>query len=212
MATLVSLGWLEQDAKRRYLLASGALDVGLAALGSIARQVDSREVLEQLRDWTGFTASLAILDGIRATYVERLAAHGRGQYAADLGLRAGAHVPLHCTAVGKALLASLSDSALDDLLSTLELAAGGPSAICDHGVLRAEIERVDDEGGLAVSVDELASGVCSVALAVPALVDDRRLALEVNLPSSSRGVEQLPGAMGPFLQAAAKMIAIRMVV
>lgn len=209
VTTLMSLGWLEQDAKRRYKLASGAHDVGLAALGSIARQTGSRQVLEQLRDWTGFTASLAVLDGTQATYVERLAAHGKGQYAADLGLRAGAHVPLHCTAAGKALLASLSDPALDDLLPSLSLTAAGPLAIRSSHALKDEIERVEDDDGLAVSADELALGVCSIALAVRAVFDDRRLAVEVTVPRSSCRIEHLRPEVGPFLHAAVKSILIR---
>jgi len=210
VTTLVALGWLEQDDRRRYMLASGAIDVGLAVLGSIARGTGSRHALEHLRDWTGFTASLAVLDATKATYVERLAAHGKGQYAADLGLRAGAHVPLHCTAVGKALLAGLSGPALDDLLPNLALTACGPRAICSHRALKAEIERIENDGGLAVSIDELALGTCSVALAVPTAIDDRLLALEVTAPTSSLGSECLGVAIGPFLRAVAKSVATKL--
>jgi DNA-binding IclR family transcriptional regulator len=117
--TLVRLGWLEQDTARKYRLAQGALRVGQAVLEEIVQSIGAEAILAQLRDWTGYTVSLGVLDEHRVTFVRRWHAHGPGQYEADLELRAGSHVPLHCTALGKALLVSLDPERREGLLGRL---------------------------------------------------------------------------------------------
>lgn len=92
-ATLRALGWLEQTDERKYRLAHRSAWPGMSALGEIALATDCEPLLHDLRAQTGHTATLGVLDGSRVTYVRRLSAHGRGQYPADGGLRAGAHVP-----------------------------------------------------------------------------------------------------------------------
>ena len=78
--TLVALGYLEQDSRRKYRLARHAADPGGAVIGVIRREVSARAVLEELRKQTGHTVSMGVLNGARVIYVHRLLAHGAGQY------------------------------------------------------------------------------------------------------------------------------------
>ncbi len=78
--TLVALGYLEQNSKRKYRLARHAADPGGAAIGAIRREVAARAVLEELREQTGHTVSMGVLNGARVIYIYRLLAHGAGQY------------------------------------------------------------------------------------------------------------------------------------
>lgn len=204
--TLVALGVLDQTRTRKYLLAPSAAAPGMAVLGEIAARSNCEPVLRDLRKQTQHTVSLAVLDADRVTYVRRLAAHLAGQYEADLNLRAGAHVPLHCSALGKALLASLPEDERRQLISELTLSRRGPKTLTSKKALREEIERVEQDG-LALSDEELAPGVRSVAVAVSDLAGGRRLAVDVNAPSSARTVEQLRSEIGPLVRAAAEKIA-----
>jgi IclR family pca regulon transcriptional regulator len=117
--TLVRLGQLEQDSKRKYRLARGATGPGAAAIGAIRRQVPVRAVLEELRDAVGHTVSMGVLEGARVIYVHRLLGHRSGQYAVDRDLGVGAAVPAYCTALGKVLLASLSDAERRQLIASI---------------------------------------------------------------------------------------------
>ncbi len=81
--TLVELGFLEQDAKRKYRLARHAADAGWVAIADLRKQVPARAVLEELRDDTGHTVSMGVLDRARVIYVHRLLGHRPGQYAID---------------------------------------------------------------------------------------------------------------------------------
>lgn len=203
--TLVALGFLEQTPSRKYFLAPKAAAVGMAVLGEIASRCDCDPVLAQLREQSGHTVGLAVLDGARATYVRRLPAHLRGQYEADMDLRSGAHVPLHCTALGKALLASLPEERLGELVSRIELTRWGPNSIRAKKALTQELEHVRRDG-LAVSDEEIAPGVRSIAVAVEDPLGGRQLAVDVNVPAAAYTPEQLRRELGPLVSAAAESL------
>jgi IclR family pca regulon transcriptional regulator len=201
--TLVALGVLDQTRTRKYLLAPKSAAPGMAVLGEIALRADCEPVLRRLRQQSRHTVGLAVLDGTRVTYVRRLAAHLRGQYEADLGLRAGAHLPVHCSAVGKALLASLPEEECRQLLSEVSLTRHGPKSISTKKGLREAIERAQQEG-VALSDEEQARGVRTIAASVSDGVGGRHLAVDVNVPADARTVEELRSEIGPLVRSAAQ--------
>jgi len=203
--TLVALGYLEQDDKRRYRLAPRAGDPGRAALGVLRGRIKARAALEELRERTGYTVSLAVLSGPRAIYVHRLFAHGRGQYEVDGAVEAGASVPLHCSALGKALLACLPEQERASLLDELELAPAGPKAIR----ARAELERAlaaIGPGELVLSDEEQLAGARSLAVALPLTPGAPPLAIEVTVPAAACSARRLLREIGPSVKRAAKLI------
>jgi DNA-binding IclR family transcriptional regulator len=204
--TLVALGFLEQTASRKYFLAPYAARSGMAVLGEIARRTGCEPVLAELRRRARHTASLAVLDGTRATYVRRLSGHLKGQFEADMGLRAGAHLPLHCTALGKALLANLPERDSRALIDRLELSRRGPNSIRGKRALLREIQQAREDGA-ALSDEEVSPGVRSIAVAVEDSAGGRQLAVDVNVPAHAFTVTQLRERIGPLVRAAAERIA-----
>lgn len=205
--TLVAIGWLEQTPERMYRLSHRSVWPGMAALGEIARVSGCEPVLCELRAQTGYTASLGVLDGTRVTYVRRLPGHGRGQYEADGALRAGAHVPVYCTAVGRALLASLCEEELGGVLTELELVRHAPRTITAKRRLQAQVQQARDADGLAVSDRGFVGSECSVAAAVPQRAGGWRLGVELNAPAASTSVEGLLRCAGRLVSDAATQIA-----
>lgn len=203
--TLVALGYLEQDPKRKYRLSTGAAGAGSAAIGAIRRQVPARVALEELRDETGHTVSMGVLDGTRVVYIHRLLGHRPGQHAIDQGLGVGANVPVHCTALGKVLLASLSDAERRELLANLELTRHGPSSITQKNKLDAELDRISARE-VVVSDEELIRGARSLAVLVPRPRSEHSLAIEVTVPSSAYTVDRLLKSIGPRVKRAARLI------
>ncbi len=106
--TLVALGCLEQDAKRKYRLSTRAARPGSVMIRTIRRQVRAGAALKKLRNDVGYTVSMGVLDGDRVVYIHRLFGRRPGQYEIDMDLGVGANVPVYCTALGKMLLASVS--------------------------------------------------------------------------------------------------------
>jgi IclR family transcriptional regulator, pca regulon regulatory protein len=204
-STLVALGYLEQDHARRYRLAPRVADMGMSVLDSMALRGKAREPLRELREQTGRTASLAVLDGTEIRYVDRRRGWRRGQHAVDLDLGAGARLPAHCTAMGKVLLAHLPDRERERLIGELELTRRGPNSITSKRALRAELQRVREES-LAFGDEELGPGVRTIAAPVYSPDGEVIAAVGIPVPADAYTIEELRDALGPAVTAAAKRI------
>lgn len=204
--TLVALGYLEQDSKRKYRLSPRATDPGSVAIEAIRAQAGARAVLQELRDELGHTVSMGVLSGARVLYVYRLFGHRRGQFAIDRALESGAYVPVYCTALGKVLMASLSSIEREQLLAELEFTPQGPKAVLDRRRLAAAIGRIGSSDAVLSDEEQLA-GARSLAVLVPGARGGRSLAIDVTVPAATYSANRLVKQMGPRLKRAAKLIA-----
>lgn len=204
--TLVALGYLEQDSKRKYRLSPRSADVGGVAIEAIRAGVGARAVLEELRDELGHTVSMGVLSGDRVIYVYRLFGHRRGQFAIDRALESGASVPVYCTALGKVLMASLSSAEREQLLDELQFQPQGPNAILDRRRLATAIGQIGS-GEAVLSDEEQLAGARSLAVLVPGSRGAHTLAIEVSVPAATYSASRLVKRAAPALKRAAKLIA-----
>lgn len=207
--TLVALGFLEQGASRKYRLGLRVTDLGMSALNSTGLRDHTRSCLEELRQRSRNTVSLAVLDGPEILYVDRARSFRRGQHKIDLNLRVGSRLPAYCTAMGKVLLAFLPDADQRKVISQMELAKRGPHTITTRKALLAELEHVRDEG-LAVNDEELAHGLVSIA--VPIRLQNREVVAAINMAAhtSMISLEELVDQLLPHLLATADQISARL--
>jgi IclR family pca regulon transcriptional regulator len=196
--TLKELGYLEQVKGRKYRLALSVIDLGMSAMSSMGIIEHSRPLLQELRVRTGYTASLAVIDGTNILYVERSPSLRRGQRKVDLGLAVGSRLPVHCTAMGKLLLACLYPKAQQDILDDLKLSKHGPNTIRSKKALRSELEAIR-EVGLAVSDEELAPDL--IAMAAPVRCESGEVIAAISLAANKEviGTEKLVGELAPHL-------------
>lgn len=96
----------------------------------------SRGALTELRAHTEETIHLALLVGDEAVYIEKLDGNRPYRSASKVGL----HLQLHCTAIGKAILADLPEPAREELLGRLDLQRRTPRTRTDLADLRPELE------------------------------------------------------------------------
>jgi IclR family pca regulon transcriptional regulator len=205
VTTLVELGYLEQDSKRRYRLTRNAARAGMAAISRVRQETPARAILEDLREQTGHTASIGLLDGARVLYVVRLYGHRTGQFEADGDLGVGAHVPAHSTAVGKALLASLLDSELRSLLPSMRLNGAKPNTTSTQASLAEKIETVRKDG-IAVSNGEYTKDARSIAAPITRWLDKPILAVEITVPADAYPVKEMLARFGPLVKHAARLL------
>lgn len=98
-----------------YRLGLRVFELGALAPRQRTIREDAGPVLAELQAATGLTVHLAVRDGCHVVYVDKLA----GRTAAPgLPSRVGGRMPLHCTAVGKALLAHAGVDVLDAVLAS----------------------------------------------------------------------------------------------
>jgi IclR family KDG regulon transcriptional repressor len=139
------------------------LGIKLHELGAIvSSHLDLHEAvaphLDDLRNITGETVHVAILDGDEVVYVERR----ESPQTLRLFSRVGHRNHAHCTSTGKVLLAYLPPDELDRILALRPLERKTRYTITDRGRLRQELERVRRRG-FAKNENESELGVVSVA-------------------------------------------------
>jgi IclR family transcriptional regulator, pca regulon regulatory protein len=204
--TLVALGYLEQDKHSRYRLALRSREPGRAVVGTLRLEAPAaRTILEDLREQTGHTVSLAALDGTYALYLQRFYAHGPGQFEADLQQGIGVRVPLYCTAIGKALLASLNEMEQRAVIASVTLEREGPNTVKSKRELAEQVAQTR-ERGFAICDEEQELGVRSIAAAIPHPGRSRPLAVGVTVPARIYTVEEMVEEFGEAVRAAAKRI------
>ena len=103
------------------------------------------------------------------------------------------------------MLASLPEEHLHELLGQMTLTPMGPSTITTKHDLLGALAAIKT-GGLAVSDEEHAGGVRSIAVALSDPVHRQTLAVEVTAPAAAYTLEQLTAHVGPLLQIAARAI------
>lgn len=140
------------------------LGIQLFELGQMApRQRELRDAalpfLSDLHEVTHQTVHLAILDGTEVVYVEKLSRIG----SPELPSRVGGRMMLHCTGVGKALLA-YSDPLFEALVAS-GLKRVTPHTIVAPGILLNQLTETRRRG-IAYDREESTKGVTCVAAPV----------------------------------------------
>jgi DNA-binding IclR family transcriptional regulator len=155
-------GFLEPSpASEALRLGAEAVRLGMAALASLEVTSLAPPHLRGLADRTQETVNLAVVDGDAVVYIHK----EEGPLAVKMSAQLGSRRPLHCTALGKAYLATLSPPELEARLAVLELARFTAATITDPVALGAELERVRARGW-AVDAEEVEEGVYCLGAAV----------------------------------------------
>jgi DNA-binding IclR family transcriptional regulator len=155
---LVELGWVERDGFQ-YSLGIRMFELGVQALRRDKVHDAALPIMHALFRSTGLTVYLSILDTPDVLHVERIG--GRPEYAG--GWQLGARQPAVHSAAGWALLARLDEASWSDLRIPPPATAGG---IGSTRMLRRELYRVRDRGGVAVDAQSCVVGTGAVAAPV----------------------------------------------
>ena len=138
LANLETAGFLSCSSTGRYHLDIACLSIGQAALSHLDIRRLSLPYLKALNEHTRETIHLLVRQGLSAVYVEKL----ESPQLPNTISRIGVSVPLHCTAVGKVLLAYLPAEDLPRILRQLELRCYTPHTITSLQELPRQLQRV----------------------------------------------------------------------
>lgn len=162
LATFEKHGYVHKDAgTKRYRPGPGIIAMSTAFLAGQDLIRNTRPILEQLRLESGETVNLGVLRHNEVEYLEVL------ESMQDLRTtgRVGRRDPLHCTALGKALLAVLPPDEARRLLVGSERELRTPRSVVDLEPLMSELERTRRRG-YAIDDGENLDGVRCVAAAI----------------------------------------------
>ena len=183
LRTLHNYGYVEQDERtRRYRLGARLVALGQRRLRQFTLREQARPFLRRLVDETGECAHLAVLTREQAFYVDQVDTSASLRVSAGIGTLA----PLHCTALGKVLLA------FGERRPVAELPIFTPQTITDPAELGRQLERTR-ELGYALDDEEYTIGVR--CLAAPVWGDGGVLAgaMGISGPAARLTPERLPG-------------------
>lgn len=146
----------------------------------------SHVILQDLVAAIEETCNIGVLDGHRVLYVDRVECN----WPLRVQLNAGSHVPIHCTAIGKLLMAYLPSAGRKQLMQGLLLKRFTPFSISDEDELERAVQAIRTKG-YSINEEEYLPGI--IGLAVP--IRDRNGAmiagLAVHAPKVRLGVDDL---------------------
>jgi DNA-binding IclR family transcriptional regulator len=150
---------VEQDSVTdKYRLGLRLVELGASVLRDLDLVDRARPYLERLASETGETVNLSVLQGAEALFVDKISS----QRFLRTVTHVGARFPLHCTGVGKAMMAHLRDDKLEALLASEPLDRHTPATIVDPEKLKVHLNLVRTRG-YAIDDEEFIAGVRCVA-------------------------------------------------
>lgn len=191
--------YLSTLVQEEYVVKNGSsYHVGIRFLeyGAYARaQFDiysiAKPEIDELAESTGELANLMVEEHGRGSYLHR----ARGEKAVQVEAHVGTRVPLHGTALGKAIMAYLPNQRVDQIVEQHGLTASTPNTITDRKALDTELAQIREDG-VAFDDEERLAGLRCVAAPILSTNDRILGAISIAGPSNrirdERFTEELP--------------------
>ncbi|MGE5081483.1 MAG: IclR family transcriptional regulator [Acidobacteriota bacterium] len=196
LANLVTAGFLNRDGEGTHHLGIACFSIGQAAVGQLDIRRLSLPYLRELNQQTRETIHLTVRHGLSAVYVEKL----DSPEPVRIHSRIGAAVPLHCTAVGKVMLAYMPPEEQDRIISQIDLKRLTPNSVGNVQELKTELYRVR-KNGYACDLEEHELHIRCVAAPIWDHTGSVQSSVSITAPTLRMPVTRLR-QLAPLIQAA----------
>jgi DNA-binding IclR family transcriptional regulator len=160
--TLDQMGFLQHDPlTRTYALGPAVLRLGYGYIASRDLAEVAAPHLEALRDRTGWSAHLGVLEEREVVYLMRVPT----RRALSSVVQVGSRLPAHATSMGRVLLAGMEDAVVEQLYRGVALEAFSSRTATTLPALLKQV-RADRAAGFVAHVAGYEAGVASAAAAV----------------------------------------------
>ncbi len=203
---LTELGYLNFNPEtKRYFGSLQLAALGAEVMSHFQLRDHVRPSLLELHRKTDHTANLAVLDGTMGVFVDKIESKDFG---IKLFSEIGKTFPLHCTGLGKALLAFSSNDTVAKLLET-PLKAITEKTIIDPEAFKRELALIRKRG-YALDNEEITRGimctaapvfgfngelVCAISITFPAYINDDR-GIEPEIAAIKKYAALISGSLG----------------
>ena len=178
LQTLKSRGYVSKDDNDQYSLSLRLFTLGISLIENLDLRKGTHALLEELTEKAQLTGHIGVLDGKEAVYIDKVEVLTSLRLTTWLGRR----VPLHCTSMGKAMLAFLPEKEVDEILGKGPLPKLTPKTITNPAQLKTELAKVRAQG-YAIGNEENELGVRAVG--APIFGTTGRPVAAVNLGASA---------------------------
>jgi len=200
LVNLQRAGFLNCSGDGAYHLGIACFSIGQAALGQLDIRRLSLPYLQELNHQTRETIHLTVRHGLSAVYVEKL----DSPEPLRIYSRIGAGVPLHCTAVGKVLLAYLPQEEQSEVIRQLDLKRLTPNTAGSLQELQTELYRVR-KNGYACDMEEHELHIRCIAAPIWDHTGGVHASLSITAPMVRMPVNRLR-QLAPLVQRAGRQI------
>lgn len=186
----------------RYRLGLKLFELGTKAVSKLDLRERARPFLERLMLETSETVHLCILDDSEVVYLDKVEPARSVRMASSVGRRN----PAYCTAVGKAMLAYLSDSQVEAIVRKQGLRAVTANTITSFVELKKELNAIR-ERGYAIDNEEIEEGVRCVGCVVRNFSGEPVAAISISAPAFRLTKDKVKSLAQPVVAAASALSA-----
>lgn len=180
LSSLVDTGLLQCRTRGRYRIGWRVVEMGQTLRAGVDVRSAAADVMQRLVDAFGETCHLAVMDRYKTLYLDKIT----GNHVINvMGARVGSHVEMHCSAIGKVLLASCDPHEIDQFITNKPLRRLTPATITNPVALTRELEQIR-RTGFAIDAGEAVAEVHCVAAPIRDEIGDIVAALSVSVPVS----------------------------
>ena len=156
--TLRAENFLEQDNKHgKYKLGLEIFRLAMNSRLELSELCDP--YMEKLLLLTGETVTLGVYDGAEGIVYS---AEKKSIHSLALSIPIGAQLPIHSTALGKAVLAAMEEERAFEIIAALEIKPKGKNGLRDAAALRKELGHIR-QTGIAYDMEEYEPGLICVS-------------------------------------------------
>jgi DNA-binding IclR family transcriptional regulator len=182
LSSLVYFGYVRQDPKtRNYFLGLKLVELGNLLLSQLDLRKEAEPFLRDLAERTKETVHMVFLDRNEIVYIDKVETD-QNPSGLKMASRVGLRNPAHSCAVGKVLLADLSEEALENFIKEKDLFKRTENTITDPIPLKEHLKLVRKQG-YAIDDEENEKGIRCVAAPIYNEVGKAVAAISISGPA-----------------------------
>lgn len=202
LATLNTRGYVDQDPRTgNYRLGVKTFEMGQVFLAQTGILDQARPVMDELSKACNETVYISVLRDDRVVYMDIC----ETTHSVRVANRVGSLLPAHCTAVGKAQLAYLSEDELGRIFTKPRLAGLTENTITDRAKLYAHLKSVAKKG-YALDLEEQEVGVLCIGVPVRDYTGRAVAGMCISGPGCRMSKKKMETELLPLIKAAGEEV------
>jgi DNA-binding IclR family transcriptional regulator len=186
LSTLRELGYADKDESSRYYLTSKMIELGMKVLDRFEIRKIARPFLQELSTKFNESINLGYFNGEEVLTIDKI--DSTEILRMDAGIGGGE--PAYCTSLGKAILAFLPDTQLEEYLQKIELTPYTPNTVTSKDKLEEELMQIK-ENGYSIDDEELSVGLRCVGAPLFDYSGQELYAISISGPSIRMGSKRI---------------------
>ena len=194
-STLQEMGYIEKDIDLKYNLSFKIFILGNTVLRRNQLSDVARPYMARLAEIGKENVNLGVMYEQKVLYIEKI----ESPHYLKLDPPIGRTDPLHCTALGKALLSGLTDREIETFLKSTKLIPYTKKTITDPKLLDRVIRNVKREG-YSVDLEELNDGIHCMGAPIRDVTQRVIAAISISAPAIRRTKQKMKKLGVPLIE------------